>query len=104
MLLALLLILVILWAIGYIPVSIFAIPDIMLFSINGHTISLWNLLTLAIILAIIGILPRPFQVIALVLLLVWILSLLGIFIFAGFSNIVVLIIIVGVIILLVAGV
>lgn len=104
MLLALLLILVVLWAIGYIPVSLFVIPNLLLFSINGHPISLWNILTLAIIFAIISILPRPFREIASVLLLLWILSILGIFFFTGFSNIVVLVIILGVVILLFTGI
>lgn len=104
MLLALLLILIILWLLGYIPVAIFAIPNLVLFSINNHPISLWNLIVFAIILAIIGVLPRPFREIASVLLILWILSLLGIFFIAGFSNIIVLAIIIGVIVLLFTGI
>lgn len=104
MLLALLIILIILWLLGYIPITLFAVPNLVLFSINNHPISLWNLIVFAIILAIIGVLPRPFREIASILLILWILSILGIFFITAFSNIIVLAIIVGIIVLLFTGV
>jgi hypothetical protein len=97
MLIAIVVILVILWYLGYMPVGKLAIPNVSLFSINGHMVTLWELLILVVIAWAIGILPRPLQMIASVLLLLWILSVLGIFAIAGLPNILVLIIIVGLI-------
>jgi len=97
MIIAIVIILAILWLLGYFPISGISIPNLVLFSINNHPITLWNILILAVVGWAIGILPRPFQAIASVLLLLWILSVLGILI-AGFSNIIVLVIIVALIV------
>lgn len=102
MLLALLLILIILWFLGYVPITLFPVPNIVLFSINGFGITLWNLLIFLIIAAIIGILPRPFREIAGVLFLLWILSTVGIFL-GNLSGGIVIVIIVGLIVLLFSG-
>lgn len=98
MLKAILIILIILWFLGYAPLSGISIPNMALFSINNHLVTLWEILILAVISWAIGILPRPFQTIASVLLILWILSVLGILAIAGLSNIIVLVIIVGLII------
>jgi len=97
MLIAVIVILVILWFLGYMPVSGISIPNISLFTINGHAVTLWELLILLVVAWAIGILPRPLQMIASVLLLLWILSVLGIFAITGLPNIIVLVIIVGLI-------
>ncbi|MEK7451110.1 MAG: hypothetical protein AAB662_04200 [Patescibacteria group bacterium] len=94
MLVAIVVILIILWLLGYAPISGISVPDFVLFSINNHPITLWNILILAVISWAIGILPRPLQVIASILLILWILSVLGIFALVG-SNILVLIIIIA---------
>jgi hypothetical protein len=98
MLTTLVIILIILWFLGYTPISTISIPDPVLFSINNHPITLWNILILAVISWAIGILPRPLQAVASVLLVLWILSVLGILAIAGLSNILVLVIIVSLII------
>jgi hypothetical protein len=98
MVLAIVVILAILWFLGYAPISGISIPNFVLFSINNHPITLWNILILLVVCWAIGILPRPFQAIAGILLLLWVLSVLGIFAIAGFSSIIVLVIIVGLII------
>src|ERR1035437_5696100 len=98
MLIAIVVILIILWFLGYAPISGISIPNIVLFSINNHPITLWNILILLVIGWAIGILPRPFQAVASILLLLWILSVLGILAIAGLSNIIVLVIIIGLII------
>lgn len=103
MLLALLIILIILWILGYIPISLFPVPNVTLFAINGYPITLWNFLIFLVIVSLIGILPRPFREIAGVLGIVWILSILGIFLF-NFSSGIVAVIIIGLIILLFAGI
>ena len=98
MLVAIVIILIILWFLGYAPISGISIPNISLFTINSHPVTLWEILILAVVGWAIGILPRPLQVVASVLLLLWVLSVLGIIAIAGLSNIIVLVIIVGLII------
>src|SRR3989338_9132220 len=97
MLISIIFILIILWFFGYSPISL-SIPNIVLFTINNHPVTLWEILILAVIAWAIGILPRPFQMIASVLLLLWVLSVLGILAITGLSNIIVLVIIIGLII------
>ena len=98
MLIAIIIILIILWFLGYAPITGITIPDISLFTINNHAVTLWEVLILAVIGWAIGILPRPMQAVASVLLVLWVLSVLGIFAIAGLPNIIVLVIIVGLIV------
>lgn len=98
MLIAIVIILIILWFLGYVPISGISIPNLALFTINNHVITLWELLIFLVIGWAIGILPRPLQAIASVLLLLWVLSVLGILAIAGLANIIVLLIIVGLIV------
>ena len=98
MLIAIVIILIILWILGYAPVSGISIPNFVILNINNHPITLWEVLILAVVAWAISILPRPFQAVASVLLLLWILSVLGIFAIAGLPSIIVLVIIVGLII------
>lgn len=100
---ALLLILILLWVFGYVHVSGITIPDLVLFTINGQVITLWNILILLVIAWLIGILPRPFREIASVLLVLWVLSVLGVLAIAGLSNIIIIAVIVGIIVYLVGG-
>jgi hypothetical protein len=102
MIATILVILIILWILGYAPLSV-NIPDITLFVFNGRPISLWDLLILAIVGWAIGVLPSPFREIASVLLLLWVLSTLGILAVAGLANIIVLVIIGGLILSLIRG-
>lgn len=102
MLATILVILIILWVLGYAPLSIH-IPNVTLFVFNGRPISLWDLLILAIVGWAIGVLPSPFREIASVLLLFWILSTLGVLAVAGLANILVLVIIGGLILSLLQG-
>ncbi len=98
MLIAIVIILVILWFLGYAPLSGIYIPNFALFVINNHPVTLWEILILAVVVWAIGILPSPFQTIAGVLLLLWVLSVLGILAIAGLPNIIILVIIVGLIV------
>lgn len=94
MLVALLIVLVVLWVLGFLPTGI-NIPNITFFTINGRDITLFNLIVLAVISWIVGIIPSPFRLVASVLLVLWVLSVLGILAFAGLSQWLVLTIIVG---------
>lgn len=97
MLVALLLILVVLWFLGYGPSLAFLPPlTFPLFVINGHTITLWDILIFAVILWVLGILPKPFREIGIVIFLLWVLSTLGVFFFTGFASLLVIIFIVGI--------
>jgi hypothetical protein len=98
MIIAIVIILAILWFLGYFPITGISIPNFVLFTINNHPVTLWEILILVVVGWAIGILPRPLQAIAGILLLLWILSVLGIFAIAGLSSIIVLVIIVGLII------
>lgn len=100
MLSALLLILILLWFLGYIRIDGLTIPDINLFTINGQPITLWSVLTLIIVAWIVSMLPTPFQQIVGVLLIIWILVVLGILAISGIAlaNILVIAIIIGIIV------
>ena len=98
MLIAIVLILIVLWFLGYASISGISIPNFVLFTINNHPVSLWEILILAVIGWAIGILPRPLQAVASVLLLLWILSVLGILAIAGLPSIIVIVIIVALIV------
>src|SRR5260221_9183881 len=100
MLTGLLIILVILWFIGYVHIGAISIPDVTLFSINNHVVTLWNLLILIVISWAIGILPAPIRAIAGVLLILWILSVLCIIALAGIglSSLLVLAVILGLVV------
>jgi hypothetical protein len=95
MLVTLLIVLVILWALGFLPSGGITVPNITFFTINGHEVTLLNLLALIVISWIVGLLPSPFRLIASVLLVLWVLSVVGILAFAGLSQWLVLTIIVG---------
>ena len=103
MILAIVVVLIILWFLGYAPISGINIPNIVLFSINNHPITLWNLLILAVIGWAISILPSPFREIASVILVLWVLSVIGILAISGLPSILVIAIIVGLVIFLFRG-
>lgn len=98
MLIPIIIILIILWFLGYAPLSGISVPNVILFTINNHPVTLWEILILAVISWAISILPGPFQTVAGVLLLLWVLSVLGILAIAGLPNIIVLVIIVALIV------
>src|SRR6478752_194976 len=97
MIVALLIVLIILWFLGYVQIPFLPALNIPLFALNGHTISLWDLLIFLVIASLIGILPSPLRQIAMVVLVIWVLSTLGILAIAGLSSILVIVIIVGLI-------
>lgn len=97
MIITIIIILIVLWFLGYAPISGLSIPNFVLININNHPVTLWEILILAVIGWAISILPRPFQAIGSVLLVLWVLSVLGILAIAGLSNIIILVIIIGLI-------
>lgn len=97
MIIALILILFILWVLGYIPIQNIAIPHITLFMINGQAITLWNLLIFFVIVWAIGVLPVPIRWIAGIVFILWVLSVLGIIAIPGLAGLLVLLVIIGLI-------
>lgn len=98
MLVAIVSILVVLWLLGYAPLTGISIPNASLFVINNHMVTLWEVLILAVISWAISILPNPFQTLALILLILWVLSILGIIAITGLADTILVVIIVGLII------
>ena len=92
------LILILLYFFGYIQIPGLIIPNPLLFSFSGHGITLVNLLIFLVILWAIGILPSPLRQIAMVLVVLWLLSILGIIAIAGLSHIFVIAIVIGLLI------
>ena len=94
---AIVVILVVLWLLGFIHIPALTVHDWVLFSVNGQAITLLNLLVFLVVLWAIGILPRPFREIAGVLLVLWLLSIFGFIAIAGLSNLIVIAIIIGIV-------
>lgn len=103
MLIAIIIILIILWFLGYAPITGLNIPDVTLFVINSHPVTLWNLLILAVVAWAISILPSPFREIGGVALVLWVLSVIGILAISGLSSILVIAIIVGLVLYMLKG-
>ena len=99
----LLIILIILWLFGYLNIGIINIPHITLLTVNGRSITLWDVLILLAVGIIIKILPSPFREIAGILLIFWVLSVLGILAIAGLSNILLIAIIIGLVLFVIKG-
>jgi hypothetical protein len=97
---AIVLILIILWFFGYIHIQGLTIPNVPLFTLNGHSISLWDLLIFLVILWAMDALPGPLRVIAGVLLIIWLLSTLGIVAIVGLSHVIVVVLIIGLVLTL----
>jgi hypothetical protein len=95
MLLTLLVLLVVLWFLGYIQIPNFTLPDIALFSVNGHVVTLIEALIFLVIVSAVGLLPTPLRQIGFAVVVLWVLSTLGIIAIAGLASILVLAIIVG---------
>ncbi len=100
MILAILLILVIFWFMGYGPYAALRVP---LFDFRTTTINLWDILIFLLIVWMIDLLPSPIRQIAIVLLLIWLLATLGIIAVPQFSSIVVIALIAGLVIFLLSG-
>jgi hypothetical protein len=97
---AILVILFLFWLLGYGP---FAVLHVILLRFNGVAITIWDVLIFLVFIWLVGILPSPFRQIAVVFILIWVLSLLGIIAIAGLSNILIIAIIVGVLLYLLGG-
>ena len=97
MLVTILVLLVVLWFFGYIHGPNITIPDVTLFAVNGHDVTLLEALIFSVMLVAVGILPTPLRQIGYAIVVLWVLSTLGVLAIAGLASILVLAIIVGLI-------
>lgn len=100
MVIAVLIILLVFWFLGYGPIEAMYFP---LFQLGGKIISLWDILIFLVIIWLIDLLPRPLREIAAVVLVIWLLALFGIIALPGLSNLLVIGLIVGVGLYVIAG-
>jgi hypothetical protein len=99
-LVAILVVLALFWLLGYGP---FTVLHLILFQFNGLAITIWDVLIFLVLIWLVGSLPSPLRQIAVVFILVWVLSLLGVIAVAGLSSILVIAIIVGVLLYILSG-
>jgi hypothetical protein len=100
MIIAIIVILIILWLLGYGPLQVLHVK---LFAFNSHVITLWDVLIFLVVIYLIDTLPRPFREIAAVLLVIWFLSTLGFIAIAGLSNLLIISLIIGLVLYIVSG-
>lgn len=91
-----LVVLILLYVLGFISLPGVSIPNYHLFTYNGHNITLFEILIAAVILWLISNLPYWLKFIIGLLLLVWILATFGIIAVPGLAPAVLVVIIVGV--------
>ena len=99
-LIAILLILFLFWLMGYGP---FQVLHIILLRFNGLAITIWDVLIFLVLIWLVGSLPSPFRQIAVIFILIWILSLLGVIAVAGLSSILIIAIVAGVLLYVLSG-
>lgn len=103
MLAVIVLILIVLWFLGYVRIGNLNIPDISLFTLNGVDISLWDVLILTVVLWAVSVLPSPLRQIIAVGIVIWVLSTIGVIAIAGLSSLIIIAIILGLLFSLLGG-
>jgi hypothetical protein len=96
MLLTIVVLLIVLWFLGYVQISNVVIPNVPLFMINEHLVTLVELLIFLAIVWAVSILPTPLRQIGFAVVVLWVLATLGIIAVGGLSSILVIAIIIGV--------
>ncbi len=96
-------VLLILWGLGFIHIPALSFHNIVLFRLFGHTITLWELLMFVVIVWAMESLPSPLRQIAFVLVLLWVLSIVGIIAITGLSNLIIGAILIGIVLAIFQG-
>jgi hypothetical protein len=96
MLLTIVVLLIVLWFLGYVQISNVVTPDVPLFMINERLVTLVELLIFLAIVWAVSILPTPLRQIGFAVVVLWVLATLGIIAVAGLSSILVIAVIIGV--------
>lgn len=92
--------LIILWLFGFLQIPLFAYS---FFTLGNNVITLNDLLLFFVMLWLISILPNPFREITVVMFLLWVLASVGLIAIPGFSNIVLIALIIGVVAFIARG-
>lgn len=96
MLTLILALLVVLWLLGYFTVPYLSFLNTAWTNINGQPVTILHLLIFFVFLGLIGLLPNPFKIVAIILLALWLLSLFGfIVLVASFSQLLLMTAILG---------
>src|SRR3989304_8330207 len=103
MLIYLLVILVILWLLGVVRIPVLSVVNSPIIYLGNKAVGLYDILVFALIIWLIRILPSPLREIVAVFLILWLLSFFGVFFFGGLTNLIVLILIIGLIMHLFGG-
>jgi hypothetical protein len=93
-----LVVLILLWALGFLRLPGVTFHNVVLFRLFGHGITLWEILMFIVIAWAMESLPTPLRQIAFVLVILWLLSIFGLITIAGFSNMVVIAILIGLVV------
>lgn len=100
MLIAIVIILAILWFLGFISIpALSTVPFVLL----GHPITVFDALVFLALIVLLGILPGFFRFVAAVLLLLMVLSFFGLIAIANFTSVIVLVTIFAIIYYLITG-
>jgi hypothetical protein len=103
MIIAVLVFLVLLFALGYVDINSLPLINTTLFEVFGRTVTIYDLLVFLLMVWVVDLLPRPFRELAGVVLILWLLAFFGIVAITGLSNILLLALIVGIAFYLIKG-
>jgi hypothetical protein len=95
MVIPILIILLVLWIIGIIKIPWLTLHNSVLFTVLGHRVTIWELLLMIVLIWGVEQLPTPLREIAVVIVLLWVLSLFGLVVINGLTNLVILAVIIG---------
>src|SRR5207237_9432825 len=87
MLFTIVVLLIVLWFLGYVQISNVVIRNVPLFMINGHLVTLVELLIFLAIVWAVSIFPTPLRHIGFAVVVLWVLATLGIIAIDGLSSI-----------------
>ncbi len=90
-----LVVLLLLWLLGFVQIPWLVFHNRVLFNVLGHNVTLWELLMFLVVAWAMESLPDPLRQIAFVLVIVWLLSVLGIISIAGLSNLLIVALLIG---------
>lgn len=92
----LIVVLVALWFLGNISIpGLSMLQHIILFNLNGRSVSLWDTIIFCVILWAVNVLPSPMRQIGWLLVVLWLLGLVGIIAIVNFTSVIVWAVIIG---------
>ncbi len=95
-----LILLFVLWLLGYGPLQVLSMD---IFKLNGHIISIWDLLIFFVLIWLIDLLPSPVRQIAAIMFIIWVIASLGFILIPGLQSLLIISIVIGLLVYLVGG-